>query len=75
MPPQFQNNIPLTTPTNPSEDVHQGKCKHAFLLTLTIVLAITGAFGVWYFYNSTSAPDEQSETSTPLVNKLSDWKT
>ena len=75
MPPQFQSQF---SPINPPEDDHQGEVlpkfsrSYAFLMTLVILLVITGVFGVWYFSNP--LPDEETETVV-ITNKFADWKT
>lgn len=46
---------------------------HTFLITLTILLILSGIFGVWYF--SQPAPDLESEFSSLQKSDNSDWKT
>lgn len=77
MPPQFQpqfvpnDNVPIPE-NNPTQQKHPHK--HAFIITLTFLLVLTGVFGVWYFSNP--LPEEESNGSTLLTtSKFADWKT
>lgn len=64
MPTPSQNNfLPVNNPLQ-LEAPH----RHAFLIVLTILLILSGIFGVWYFSNP--LPDEETEisfTSTPKI--------
>jgi hypothetical protein len=74
MPSQFENNIPPVN--NPASEVEiiKPKRNYPFLLTLTLLLILTGIFGVWYFSNP--LPDEDIDTSTIIKHdQFADWKT
>jgi len=75
MSPEFQNNIPPQN--NPISESGWVALKpprnYAFLITLTILLILTGVFGVWYFSNP--APDEDTDLSVPRVNQFFDSST
>lgn len=75
MPPQFENNIPTVnnqvSENNPAPQ-KSFWCKYGFLISLMVLLILTGVFGVWYFSNP--LPPEETET-VAVVNKFVDWKT
>jgi hypothetical protein len=79
MPPE-QNNVPPVNNPAPNNPIPPKPPRsHTFLLILTALLLLTGAFGVWYFSNP--VPEDTVE-EIALTNKFSDsaapmagWKT
>lgn len=70
MPPQFENQTNSMIPPVPSQPLLPPKKSNAFLLTLTALLFLTGAFGVWFF-NSIFVqmfPDDSNEV-VALIKK------
>jgi hypothetical protein len=78
MPPQFQtqfvpnNNVPIPENNPVPQTPQKPPRKHAFLITLAILLILTGVFGIWYFSNP--LPEEETE-SVATIDKFTGWKT
>jgi len=69
MPPQFQKQFdPANRAPAPEKPAH----RYGFLIILTVLLILTGIFGVWYFSNP--LPEEETEI-VALSNKFANWKT
>ena len=77
MPPQFQTQFnPINNVPAPENNSVQQKppYNYTFLIVLTILLILTGVFGIWYFSNP--LPTEEADGSTSLTtSKFADWKT
>lgn len=70
MPPQQippVNNVPNPSPAN-NPELSKPR-RYGFLIITTLLLIITGAFGVWYFSNP--LPEEEINSSTPLTTSTS----
>jgi len=73
MPPQFQTQFnPTNVPPENNPTPLKSSRRYGFLITLAVLLILTGIFGAWYF--SQPSLDEDTGTSA-ITNKFADWKT
>src|SRR3989344_2007321 len=77
MPPQFRPQFdPANKIPSPENNPMQQKPPrgHSVLIVVTILLLVTGVFGIWYFSNP--LPEEETDGSTSLTtSQFADWKT
>lgn len=72
MPPQFQDSH--IQPTNVAENISTPKPRsHAFLVALTTLMLISGAYAIWYSFNL--PPEPEPENLSVTTDKFADWKT
>lgn len=67
MPPQFQNQFNPTIAPKPSRS-------HKFLVVLTFLLFLSGAYAIWYSFNLPPEPEPEN-LSVTTTDEFADWKT
>ena len=76
MPPQFQTHFDPANKLPNSENSFAQKPprSHFFLITLTLLMLLSGGFATWFFLNP--APEENfEEVALTKRNETADWKT
>jgi hypothetical protein len=71
MPPQNQNQF-IKVPPDHLLPKPRG---HHFLLIITFLLLLTGAFGVWYFLNLQPDLEPENLSTISKSDEFADWKT